>query len=54
MEWIAQNWLWVVFGIFCVGMHMFGHGGHNPSGRETNDDTSPCKENPEQSSGSQH
>ncbi len=27
MEWLAENWLWVIFGIMFVAMHMFGHGG---------------------------
>lgn len=28
MEWLAQNWIWVVFFILFIGMHLFGHGGH--------------------------
>jgi len=28
MEWLAENWLWIVFAIAFVAMHMFGHGGH--------------------------
>ena len=32
MESITQNWLWILFGIFFVGMHMFGHGGHGGHG----------------------
>lgn len=28
MEWLAQNWLWFLFAVLFVGMHMFGHGGH--------------------------
>lgn len=32
MEWLAENWLWVVFGIAFVAMHMFGHGGHGGHG----------------------
>lgn len=32
MEWLAENWFWVVIGIVFVGMHMFGHGGHGGHG----------------------
>ena len=28
MAWPAQNWIWVLFGIAFVAMHLFGHGGH--------------------------
>ena len=27
MEWINQNWFWLLIGIVFVGMHLFGHGG---------------------------
>lgn len=27
MDWLAQNWIWVLFGISFVEMHLFGHGG---------------------------
>mgnify|MGYP001282073031 CR=1 FL=1 len=32
MEWLAQNWFWVVIGVLFVGMHLFGHGGHGGGG----------------------
>ena len=28
MDWIAQNWVWVLFAVGMIAMHMFGHGGH--------------------------
>ncbi len=28
MEWLAQNWVWVVVFAVFIGMHLFGHGGH--------------------------
>ena len=28
MDWLAQNWIWILFGIAFVAMHLFGHGGH--------------------------
>ena len=32
MEWLAQNWIWVVFFVLFIGMHLFGHGGHGGRG----------------------
>ena len=32
MDWLAQNWIWVVFFILFIGMHLFGHGGHGGHG----------------------
>lgn len=28
MEWIVENWFWILIGILFVAMHIFGHGGH--------------------------
>lgn len=28
MEWFSQNWVWVLFFVCMVMMHMLGHGGH--------------------------
>ena len=28
MTWLAQNWIWIIFAVAFVAMHMFGHGGH--------------------------
>ena len=36
MAWISQNWLWVLFGIGFLGMHLVGHGGH--AGHGASDD----------------
>lgn len=32
MDWLTQNWIWVVFLVLFVGMHLFGHGGHGGHG----------------------
>ena len=32
MTWLAQNWIWVLFGVACVAMHLFGRGGHGGHG----------------------
>lgn len=32
MDWLSQNWVWVVvFGVFIV-LHLFGHSGHGGRG----------------------
>lgn len=36
MKWLAENWLWIVFAIAFVAMHMFGHGGHSGHGGQEN------------------
>jgi len=28
MEWLTQNWYWILIGIAFVALHLFGHGGH--------------------------
>jgi hypothetical protein len=28
MEWLANNWIWIAFGLAFFAMHKFGHGGH--------------------------
>jgi len=28
MEWLTENWFWLLIGILFVAMHLFGHGGH--------------------------
>ena len=32
MEWLSENWLWVLIGVAFLAMHMFGHGGHGGRG----------------------
>ena len=32
MEWLANNWIWIVFAVGMLAMHMFGHGGHGGHG----------------------
>ncbi len=38
MEWLSQNWVWVLFFVAFVAMHMFGHGGHGGHGGGSGDD----------------
>lgn len=55
MEWISQNWVWVLFAVGMIAMHMFGHGGHGGHGGNP-DPTSKdnAQRTPEQGSGHQH
>ncbi|MCO6474599.1 MAG: DUF2933 domain-containing protein [Melioribacteraceae bacterium] len=32
MEWLAENWFWVLIGILFVVTHLFGHGSHGGHG----------------------
>lgn len=32
MQWISQNWFWVLIALVFVGVHLFGHGGHGGCG----------------------
>ena len=32
MDWLSENWIWVIFGVAFIAMHMFGHGGHRGHG----------------------
>ena len=32
MDWLAQNWFWVVVFVAFMAMHMVGHGGHGGHG----------------------
>ena len=43
MEWFSQNWVWVLFFVAFMAMHMFGHGGHGGHGGHSGDgdDTKP-------------
>ena len=32
MDWLSQNWTWLLFIGAMVAMHLFGHGGHGGHG----------------------
>lgn len=32
MDWLVQNWVWVLVFAAFIGMHLFGHGGHGGHG----------------------
>lgn len=62
MEWLSENWVWVLFAVGMIAMHMFGHGGHGGHGGHRGsgrDDARPAGRNDEdrgskQGSGHQH
>jgi len=37
MDWVRQNWVFILFFVIFIGMHLFGHGcmgGHDRHGEE--------------------
>jgi len=32
MQWLTENWVWVLIAAAFIGMHFFGHGGHGGHG----------------------
>lgn len=44
MEWFSQNWIWVLFFVGMIAMHLFGHGGHGGHGSSHNESTSANKD----------
>lgn len=37
MEWFSQNWIWVLFFMGFIAMHLFGHGRHGGHGGRHHD-----------------
>lgn len=60
MGWISQNWVWVLFAVGMIAMHLFGHGGHGGHGHgDGHNDPKPASKDSvqrpsEQGSGHQH
>lgn len=38
MAWLSQNWVWVLFFVAFVAMHLFGHGGGHITPQPTSKD----------------
>lgn len=38
MEWLSQNWIWVVVAVVFFAAHFFGHGGHGGHRRGSDGD----------------
>ena len=32
MDWLSQNWIWIVVAVVFFAAHLFGHGGHGGHG----------------------
>ena len=46
MDWLWSNWIWIVFGVAMIAMHMFGHGSHGEhSGHTKYDQRDPSPPN---------
>ena len=43
MEWFSQNWVWVLFAVGMIAMHIFGHGGHRGHGGHGSGDRGSAK-----------
>lgn len=37
MEWLSENWIFVLVAVAFVVMHLFGHGGHGRHGGHAGD-----------------
>lgn len=42
MQWIIENWFWVLIGIAFIATHLFGHGGHGSHGNHGGTNKSRC------------
>ncbi|MBL1215198.1 MAG: DUF2933 domain-containing protein [Ignavibacteriae bacterium] len=51
MEWLAENWFWVLVLILFVVMHIFGHGGHWKHSDDKNEDKNRKNHNPDSGHG---
>ena len=38
MEWLSENWVFLLIVVGMVAMHLFGHGGHGGHGGQRRDD----------------
>jgi len=36
MQWVLDNWVWLLLGGGMIAMHLFGHGGHGSHGKNRN------------------
>ena len=51
MAWLTENWIWVLFGVAFIAMHLFGHGGHGGHGSSGGGNGDPNKAPTKQASG---
>ena len=38
MQWLSENWIFILIAVAMVAMHLFGHGGHGGHGGERRGD----------------
>jgi hypothetical protein len=46
MQWVLDNWVWILFGGGMIAMHMFGHGGHGGHAKSSGGDDHAAPEPP--------
>ena len=44
MQWLSENWVFLLISIAFVAMHLFGHGGHGGHGRRNDEESSAGKD----------
>lgn len=54
MAWLTQNWVWVLFFVAFIAMHLFGHGGHGGQNDSNQASKDSVQRTPEQGSGHKH
>jgi len=54
MDWISQNWFWVVLVALFVAAHLFGHGGHAGCGGGHEGHRAPDDKTPDKPQAHQH
>ena len=48
MQWLGNNWIWIVFAVGMIAMHVFGHGGRSRhSGHDDGSDPQESKKSAE-------
>jgi hypothetical protein len=40
MDWLTENWFWILIFVGFIVMHLFGHGSHGAHGHGNHDDNS--------------
>ena len=44
MEWLSENWVFLLVVAAMAAMHLFGHGGHGGHGRSDDQERNPPKD----------
>ncbi len=54
MEWLLENWFWVLIFALFIWMHLGGHGGHGCHGGHSHESDTQPSEKESQKEGSHH